>query len=163
MNEKRKIIDIPVSPLDRIFREEICKLLHLANDEIIVMAGELSSYDFLDLRDAFDAAVEKGVKAKVYAINPPIHTVNRLVLKGVEVYVGKRELEDHYTVVDRKHWAVSKKHTPYSIGERRGKIYINDPHGAWEIVRMFEEYTKDPRTKKYISIDWENDPILRTG
>ena len=161
-NEKRGIIDIPLSPLDRRFREEICRLLRLANEEIIVMAGELSSYDFLDLRDAFDTAVEKEVGVRVYASNPPIHTINRLVVKYVEVYVGETELEDHYTVVDRKHWAISKKHAPYSIGERRGRVYLNDPQGARKIVRLFEEYSKDPHTKKYTSIDWENDPLLQS-
>lgn len=159
--KEMKIIEVLRSPLDRTFREQVYKLLSLANEEIIVMGGELSSYDFFDLRDAFDTAIEKGVKARVYATHPSVHTINRLVLKGVEVYVGKNELKDHFTIVDRKHWAISESHPPYTIGERRGKVYLNDPEGAERILKLFEEYIKNPETRKYTSIDWKNDPILK--
>jgi hypothetical protein len=158
-----KFIVIHQSTFDREFREQVTKLLSLAKTEVIIMAGELSSYDFLDLRDAFDTVIERGIKSMVYANAPPIHTINRLVLKGVEVYIGKRMLEDHYTIVDRKHWAFSKMHPSYAAGTRAlrsGGVYFNDPEGARKKARLFDEYRRDPDTRKYTSIDWKNDPIL---
>jgi hypothetical protein len=124
------------------------------------MAGELSSYDFIDIRGAFDDALERGVVVEVYATSPPVHTVNRLVLKGVNVYVGRIKLRDHYTIVDRKHWIESKEHPPFTVGERRGDAHYDDPIGAKKLIGDFERYISDVMTKKHTSIDWQNDPVL---
>lgn len=142
---KRQIV-IPRDPADENFRRHTKDLIDSAKEEIIVIAGELGAYSFHDLRQAAEAAAERGVKIRIYAPSPDRNIVNRLIRHGCEVYLGKTKQRDHYMLVDRKSYIISKKLEKKArvapVGTRLGYEYIDDKAGAKKIALLFDRLTK---------------------
>lgn len=116
---------------------------------------EVGAYKFLDVRWGLEEAIDRGVKANVYAFNPRVDIRNRLIELGVRLYLGSEEPAKKYLVVDRKHWYVA---TPSEQEKRAGELYLNDPEGASRIIRKFQKYIKDKEPAQKVA--WE-DPLLR--
>ena len=89
------------SPTDENFRKYVRELIDSAQKEILIIAGELGSYRFPDLKWAMKRARKRGVKIRIYASNPPQAIVNGLLANGCEIYVGK-QVKDHYLITDSK-------------------------------------------------------------
>lgn len=145
LDMKRHMV-IPQDTTDEHFRRHTKDLIDSARKEIIVIAGELGAYSFHDLRQAAEAATERGIKIRIYGSSPGRDIVNRLVRHGCEVYIGKEKPYDHYMLVDRKSYIISKKGESKAcetmIGTRLGYKYLNDKSGAKEIVNLFNRLTK---------------------
>ncbi len=108
---------------DSRFRVEVQSLLQSAKHHIVVISGELGSYDFPELRDAAHAAAARGVKIDVYASEPRIEVVQRLRDAGAHVVVGPIRSRDHFLAVDDARVIVSLKHGrqgPTKSGTREG-------------------------------------------
>jgi len=144
--------------LDGGFRREMKKLIDSAENEILVITGEAGSFEnYQDLRWAIQRAIKRGVEVKVFTIAPRKAVINKMVSTGCEVYIGKEELKDHYTVIDRRLVVESKKHPPHELGIRHGTSY-EDKKRAEEIARIFENYAE--RAKK-AELDEREDPALK--
>jgi sugar-specific transcriptional regulator TrmB len=146
---------ISPSPTDEIFRKHVKELINSAQKEILVIAGELGSYKFPDLKWAMDRALKRGVKIRIYASNPKQATINGLLARGCEIYLGK-EIEDHYLIVDAESFIHSKPHPPI-LGAREGKAYINEPQRTQKIIDKFKQLISQAKPKK--TIQWNQDPL----
>lgn len=62
---------IESSPTDENFRKHMRELIDSAKKEILVIACELGSYRFPDLKWAFKRASKRGVNIRIYASNLP--------------------------------------------------------------------------------------------
>ena len=144
------------SPTDEVFRKYVRDLIDSAKEEIFVIAGEVGSYRFLDLKLAAERASERGVKIHVYATHPPQEIVNGLLVRGCEVYVGE-EVEDHYIVADSNSWILSKSHPPGKIGTRRGEVHWDEIESAKKVINNF--YRLASRGQKKTRIEWDKDPL----
>jgi len=144
--------------LDREFRREMKRLIDSAEKEILVITGEVGSFEnYQDLRWAIQRAINRGVKVRVFAISPRKAIVNKMVSTGCEVYIGKEELKDHYTVIDKRVVVESREHQPGGLGVRHG-IGYEDTKKAEEIAKRFEGYAERARRAE---LDDREDPALR--
>lgn len=148
---------IKPSPTDDDFRKCVQELIDSAEKEILVIAGELGSYRFPDLKWAIKRAIKRGVKIRVYATNPPQWIVNGLLSRKCEIYVGK-EVEDHYLIVDSKSWVYSRPHPRGVLGVRQGEAHINEPEKARKKVERFNGLISKAKEKK-TEIKWKDDPL----
>lgn len=145
------------SALDEDFRRNVLELVNSARKEILVITGEFESYRFIDLRLGVERARDRGVKVKVYAKRPSPGVLNKLLMHGCEVYVGRELPKDHYLVMDQKSWMLSEEHPPRRIGVRRGIVHEGDPDGAKKVVKLFRELVAKAERMK--EPDWERDPL----
>jgi len=148
---KRDYKTIPRDFREPQSRREAIELINSADREILLIAGELSAYQYPDLRSAAESAVERGVSFKVYACSPDQDTVNRLLYNGFEVYLLSEKPSNHNMIVD----GVSYMKT-VTKGKTYLKKYINDPAGARKLKKKFAMYMKKPREAK---IEGE-DPLI---
>lgn len=139
-----KVIEVKRDSTDVSFRKEAKELIDSAKKEIIVIAGELSAYEFHDLKLAAESARDRGVKIRIYASSPDQNTVNRLLYNGCEVYVGAEKPKHHYMIIDRTSYMISKKEkvSGTRVGTRRAEKHIGDPKGVKEFVSYFEKLAK---------------------
>lgn len=115
---------ITPSPTDENFRKHVKELLNSAQKEILVIAGELGSYRFPDLKWAMTRALKRSVKIHIYASHPKQTIINGLLAQGCQIHLGK-EIKDHYLIADAKSFIHSKPHPPI-LGAREGEAYINE-------------------------------------
>ena len=148
---------IKKSPLDEVFRQSVLKFIDSARKEIIVITGEVGAFKYWDLRLGAKSARERGVAVKIYATNPPQGILNKLLMYGCEVYVGKKSPEKHYMVIDANSWVFSEEHPPGQIGVRSGSAHKDDPRGAKKIIKLFNSLVT--KAKKVERPDWEKDPL----
>jgi len=163
------MVEVKRDATDALFRREVKELIDSAKREIIVIAGELSAYEFHDLKLAAESARDKGIKIRIYASRPDQDAVNRLLYNGCEVYLGTEKPRDHYMIVDGIPYMISKKEKlsrgRTRVGGRYAKKHINDPKGAQELIAYFEKLArkakkaeitgKDPLTRALESpADW---------
>jgi hypothetical protein len=148
---------IKQSPLDEDFRRHTFELLSSAKKNILIIAGEVGSFKFFDLRMVAKKAHERGVRIRVYANQPSIGIINKLLTYGVELYLGEKKVRDHYLVVDGNSWIRSEEHPPDQIGLRKGYVYKNDPKGASRIIKLFNELIT--KAKKIEEPKWDEDPL----
>ena len=146
---------IKPSPTDEIFRKNVKELIDSAQKEILVIAGELGSYKFPDLKWAMKRALERGVKIRIYASRPNQEIINGLLARGCQIYVGK-EIKDHYLIVDAKSWVHSKPHPPI-LGAREGEAHLNEPQRAKKLVTQFNKLISKAKPKK--TTQWNQDPL----
>jgi sugar-specific transcriptional regulator TrmB len=97
------------SPTDEIFRKQVKELIDSAQKEILVIAAELGSYRFPDLKWAMNRAIERAVKIRIYASHPNQATINGLLAQGCEIHIGK-EIKDHSLITDSESFVHSKPH-----------------------------------------------------
>jgi sugar-specific transcriptional regulator TrmB len=143
------------SPTDEIFRKHVTELIDSAQKEILVIAGELGSYRFPDLKWAMNRALKRGVKIRIYASHPKQAIINGLLARGCEIYLGK-EVKDHFLIVDAKSYIHSKPHPPV-LGVREGEVYINEPQRTKKIINRFKQLISKARREK--TINWNEDPL----
>ena len=114
-----------------------------ARREIVIIAGELGSWLFPELKEATKQASKRGVDVRVYATHAtPRSTYLEIRNMGAEIYLGRKPVKDHYLVIDSKTYIVSRKKgvgIPSKTGERWGYLYENEPSGARKIKRSFSE------------------------
>lgn len=150
----RKIVR---SPVDEVFRRYVRELIDSAEKEILVIAGELGSYRFPDLKWAMRRACKRGVKIRIYASNPSQEIVNGLLARGCEIHIGE-EVRDHYLIVDSKSMVYSKPH-PAVLGVREGKVYVNEPEEVKEKVEHFNGLIS--KAEKKVEVKWEEDTLWK--
>lgn len=148
---------ISPSPTDEIFRKHVKELIDHAQKEILVIAGELGSYRFPDLKWAMNRAIERNVKIRIYASYPNQAIVNGLLARGCEIYLGKK-IKDHYLIVDAKSYIHSKPHPPI-LGVREGEAYINEPEKTRKTINKFKQLTSKAKREK--TIQWNKDPLWK--
>lgn len=154
MKQPRKIVR---DTTDEDFRRNAAKLIDSAKKEILVITGEIGSYNFPDLKWAAERARKRGVTIKVYASKPPQRIINGLLARGVELYRGPK-VRDHYLVVDSQSYMHSTPHAP-RVGERAGKAHERDPKGAARIAKKFHNFLENAKPIK--KVDWKQDPLWK--
>lgn len=138
----RKTI-IGKSPNDKDFRRVVNEAISSAQREIDVIAGELGSYLFPELKDAAIKAIRRGVHVRIYAtyaVPPEIYDEIRDA--GGEIYLGQKQVKDHFLRIDERTCIISKKEQlgePTKIGEREAIVCENDPSDARRIKRLTSE------------------------
>jgi sugar-specific transcriptional regulator TrmB len=144
---------VPFDPLNRNYRDTVTRLVDMAQDEIVMIVGEIGAYKFIDIRWGLEEAIARGVKVRVYAYKPRIDIRNRLVELGVKLYIGSEEPPERYIVIDGKHWY----HAAPGREKRAGDVHFDDPKGSATIIQKFQEYIKDKEPADKCA--WE-DPLL---
>lgn len=144
---------------DELFRKHVKELLDEAKNDIYVIAGEVSSYQSIDLKMASTRAMERGVKVHVYAVTPTDEIVNGLLARGCEVYVGSERPKDHFLVVDSNSWILSEGMLPREKGTRQGELHVDDPEGAMKAKDYFDRLASN--AEKKTKIDWNKDPLKK--
>lgn len=142
-------IEIKRSDDDLEFRKVVKELLDSAKREIIIIAGELSSLYFPELYKALENAVNRGVKVKIYAVEPPSNIVRTLKKLKCELIIGRKRPKDHYLIVDGKSCVISEKADVEfpTIGTRHGKYFLNNPSEAKKYAQIFEKLKPYPFKK----------------
>jgi hypothetical protein len=137
---------IPKSEEDRLFRETVLAFLRSATRHVVVISGELGSYDFPELGAAAHEAVARGVRIDVYASEPRPSIVQTLRASGAHVVVGSIRAHDHFLAVDDERVVVSLKHGkkgPTRPGSREGFTAPKNPaeaRGVDEYFRFLQEF-----------------------
>lgn len=136
-------IPIGKSANDNDFRQIVNGEIGSAKKEVIVIAGELGSYLFPELKETAIQAIKRGIHVKVYATHAvPPNVYEEIQNLGGEIYLGKMQVKDHYLVIDGKDCIISKKEQlgiPTKIGERQAIFYTNQPQMAKSVKRLFNE------------------------
>lgn len=163
MKIEKKIEQIPKTALDERFRQICTDLIEGANQSVYIIAGEMGSLYFPDMHAATAKAHGKGAKVLAYATEKtPAHLRNFALSIGVKLYIGSKPLKQHYLVVDGKHFvkSINKPTDRETIpGEREGEVHYNDPEGAEEIIRIFEELCSNG--KLVTTLDKKADPLYQ--
>lgn len=140
--EKMKRVQIKSDPFDIEFRTAVASHIRKAQKSIQIVTGEISAYDFLDLRNAAEEAADKGVKIEVYASSPEQFIIDRLLSFNIAVYLGKEDPSKHFMIVDGKQVIISHKDAdrerPTPIGKRRATI-SHDPRDLKECKVAFRK------------------------
>lgn len=136
---------VGASPKDIEFRKVVKSVIESATQEIVVVAGELGSYGFPELKEAAIAALKRGVRVRVYATNAaPVDVVDEIRKLGGEIYIGQIRVKDHYLMADRLRVVVSEKEErgkPSVVGTRRAYVFT-DPRKASEIIQFFDDLVR---------------------
>jgi hypothetical protein len=136
---------IEASPKDIEFRKVVKSVIDMATQEIVVVAGELGSFGFPELKEAAMTALRRGVRVRVYATTAaPVDVVDEIKKLGGEIYIGQIRVKDHYLMTDRLNVVVSEKEErgkPTVVGTRRAYV-LTDPQKASEIVQFFEDLVR---------------------
>jgi len=134
---------IEPSSQDEKFRKTVKDAIDSGRNEIVVIAGELGSYGFPELKQAAVQALSRGVRVRVYATRAaPADVVNEIGELGGEIYIGKVLVKDHYLVIDRNTFIISEKEEkgqPSKIGTRRARLYKNNSKDAKRIIAFFND------------------------
>lgn len=133
--------DIPQDPFDINFRRKVASEIRKAKHNIQVITGEISAYDYLDMRRAAEEAAERGVKIEVYAKIPDEATIERLLAYGIDVYLGQEDPLEHCMIRDGKAVTISYKQKgrqiPTPMGERIA-VWSNEPEEVREYKSRFQ-------------------------
>ncbi|QLH11236.1 hypothetical protein [Nitrosarchaeum sp. AC2] len=156
---------IEKSLFDEKFREECVKMLDSARHDVYIIAGELGSLKFDDVRNATEDAARRGVKVHAYATGRTPKTFqNYCVSRGYELYIGKRGLDTHYLLVDDKNMVISINKDPDNItavGTREADVKYGDHKKAKEIINVFSDLVSEPTTRKITEFDKMQDPFYK--
>ncbi len=156
---------IKQSLFDEKFREECVRMLDTAKNDIYLIAGELGSLKFDDVRNATENAARRGVKVHAYATGRTPKTFqNYCVSRGYDLYIGDRGLDTHYLLVDGENMVVSINKDPNNVttvGTREADIKYGDENQAKEILSVFSNLVSEPTTKKITEFDKTQDPFYK--
>jgi len=161
------IVEIKQTPFDKKFREIVQERIRNANKSIKIVTGEISAYNYFDLRTAAEEAAKRGVKIDVYASGPDRDIINRLIHNNINVYVGDSDPQEHFMISDEREVIISIKKEnrpkPTEMGKRRG-IIKGDAIDVREYKERFEQLKKNARKEKIIGkdplIEALNHPIM---
>lgn len=160
MKPGRAYESIVPTPEDRQFRSIVKDLIDSAVSEIIIIAGELGSYGFPELREAVHRARERNVTVRVYATErAPVEIRDDMQKIGCDLNIGVTPVRDHYLVIDEQSYVVSRKTQvgPTEVGTRHGGSYRRDPKAAKKIARFFDRLL----VVDFITREKESDVFLR--
>ena len=147
------------TPFDEEFRKNVLGLLDIAKGEVIIITGEGGSYQYQELRWAVKRARGRGVKFKIYCVRPPQAYVNKALELGCDIYVGNKDLKEHYLIVDKKHCMTSSVRVGAETGKRAGEVRTGDEKFAKEKVKLFNELVSDAKREREPKV--EEDPLWR--
>jgi hypothetical protein len=113
--------------LDLTFRRTVASAITAAKREILVVTGEFSAFSsYIELQWAVKAALERGVRVKVYANRLPPGTAAKLLRWGCTVHIGRERARDHFMLIDGEKAVVSRRHPPARSGSRHGYATTED-------------------------------------
>ena len=115
--------EINQSPFDNEFREQVAKYIRNAKKTIKIVTGEISAYNYYDLRNAAEESAKKGIEIVVYATGPDRNIINRLISHKINVYIGSEDSLEHFMICDDDIVIISQKDEnrikPTPMGRRK--------------------------------------------
>lgn len=151
------IPDFERGAFDEGFRENVRELLDEAEEEVIIITGEGESSQYQDLRWAVERAGERGVSIKIYCVHPPQTYLNKNLRLASEIYMGDKDPEEHYLIVDGRHVITSTLRARDEVGARKGTVRRNDEEFAEEKIDLFHSLASD--AEKVTEMKIEEDPF----
>jgi sugar-specific transcriptional regulator TrmB len=152
-------VEIEQTPFDKKFRGIVEEYIRESNKSIKIVTGEISAYNYFDLRSASEEAASRGVKIDVYASGPHTDIINRLIHHKINVFIGDRDPQEHFMICDERKVIVSIKEKnrtkPTVMGKRIGVIK-DTASEVRKYMEMFEGLKKNARKQR---IEGE-DPLL---
>lgn len=143
---KNMLTDIKPSLFDEEFRQQVVKHIREATKSIKIVTGEISAYNYLELRNAAEEAADRGIEIDVYATGPDIDIINRLIYNGINVYIGSEDPQEHFMIVDDGKMIISSKEKnrpiPTPMGNRKGQIIVKESKKIKEKISEFERLKK---------------------
>ena len=159
--EENMLTDIKPSLFDEAFRQQVVKYIQEASKSIKIVTGEISAYNYLELRNPAEEAADRGIEIDVYATGPDIDIINRLIHNGINVYIGSEDPQEHLMIVDDKKMIISSKEKnrpiPTPMGNRKGQTVVNESRKIKEKISEFQRL-KEKAIKKEIE---GQDPLER--
>ena len=147
---------IKQSPFDNKFRRLVAGHIRNAKKSIKIVTGEISAYNYFDLRNAAEEAARRDVRIDVYASGPHRDIINRLIYHNINVYIGRDDPIQHFMIIDDKKVIVSQKEEnrikPTPMGNRKGKI-LDDSDEVKKYIQTFEKLKENARKEKIQGID----------
>lgn len=130
------------SQFDSEFRKVVLPYVQKAKKSIKIVTGEISAYNYFELRKAAEEAAERGVDIQVYANGPDENISNRLIRHNIDVYTGRKEIDsEHFMIVDDKEVIISQKgrnrRIPTEMGERKGYVIKDDAPEVKKRIKLF--------------------------
>jgi hypothetical protein len=152
-------VEIEQTPFDKKFREIVEGYIRESNKSIKIVTGEISAYNYFDLRNAAEEAATRGVKIDVYASGPNTDIINRLIHHKINVFIGDRDPQEHFMICDERKVIVSVKEKnrtePTVMGKRMGVIK-DTASEVRKYMKMFEGLKKNARKQRIVG----EDPLL---
>jgi sugar-specific transcriptional regulator TrmB len=134
----------------------VAEHIRSAKRSIKIVTGEISSYNYYDLRNAAEEAADRGVKIDVYATSPDRDIINRLIHNGINVYTGQETPNEHFMIIDNKKVIISYKEKdrkiPTPMGDRKGKL-TDTPKEVKQHSLMFEKLKKEAIKESICGVD----------
>ncbi len=138
-------VEINRTKFDSQFRQIVAGEIRNAKNSIKIVTGEISAYDYLDLRNPAEEAARNGIQIEVYASGPNRNIINRLIYNGINVYTGKEVPNEHFMVIDDKRAIISYKQEnrviPTPMGDRMGMSTDNSDEVS-RLLSSFESLKK---------------------
>lgn len=151
-----KRIEIGQSLFDEEFRRHVAKNIRNAKKSVKIVTGEISAYNYFDLRNAAEEAASRRVKIEVYANGPERNIMNRLISHKIDVYIGEENSSEHFMICDYERVIVSKKEEnrirPTQMGNRKGFI-IDDRSKVRTYIQEFSRLKRNAQKKRMKGID----------
>ena len=136
------LTDIKSSLFDEEFRQHVVQYIREATKNIKIVTGEISAYNYLELRNAAEEAANRGIEVDVYATGPDNDIINRLIYKGINVYIGTEDPQEHFMIVDNEKMIISSKGKdrpiPTPMGNREGQIVVKESGKIREKLSEFK-------------------------
>jgi hypothetical protein len=155
-----KRIDIKQSLFDKEFRRKVANSIRDAKKSIKIVTGEISAYNYFDLRNSAEEAANRGVKIEVYANGPETDIMNRLISHEIDVYIGEEDSSEHFMICDDKYVIVSKKDEnrtkPTQMGNRKDFV-IDDRGKVKEYIQRFNRLKRNAQKKNIQG----SDPLVK--
>jgi hypothetical protein len=137
----------------------VVKSIRKAKSSIKIVTGEISDYNYFDLRNAAEEAAERHVDIDVYATGPNKDIVNRLVSHDIRVYISSEDLPEHFMICDYNIVTTSQKDKNRmkrtKIGNRRGSI-LTDKDDIRKYITEFDRLKAKANKQKITG----NDPLI---
>jgi hypothetical protein len=154
-------VEIEQTPFDKKFRGIVEEYIQGSNKSIKIVTGEISAYNYFDLRNAAEEAASRGVKIDVYANGPHTDIINRLIHHKINVFIGDRDPQEHFMICDERKVIVSVKEKIRTkplvsvMGKRIGLIK-DTASEVRKYMEMFEGLKKNARKQRIVG----EDPLL---
>lgn len=149
---------IKSSQFDFEFRKVVLPYIQQAKKTIKIVTGEISAYNYFELRKAAEEAAERGVGIQVYANGPDQNISNRLIHHKIEVYTGSEEIDnEHFMIIDDKEVIISQKgrnrKIPTEMGERKGYVIKDDAPEVKKRIKLFRMMLESSKKEKIRKAD----------
>lgn len=146
-------VEIEQTPFDKKFRGIVEEYIRESNKSIKIVTGEISAYNYFDLRNAVEEAAGRGVKIDVYASGPHTDIINRLIHHKINVFIGDRDPQEHFMICDERKVIVSVKEKNRT---KRIGVIKDTANEVRKYMDMFEGLKKNARKQRILG----KDPLL---